>query len=102
VIRQASALLTIHELNHQPRRCLRGQTACEQFAGAKRNLGGYTRRRRKEMFEQISELAMRKMLKLPVRPEGCPDTLWRRAVETWLQQHEIIAISQPKSVTQFP
>jgi transposase InsO family protein len=96
------ALLTIHELNHQPRRCLRGQTACEQFAGAKLNLGGYTRRRRKEMFEQISELAMTKMLELPVRPQGCTDTIWRRAVETWLQQQEIITISEPKSVTQFP
>jgi transposase InsO family protein len=96
------ALLTIHDLNHRPRRCLRGQTACEQFAGAKLNLGGYTRRRRKEMFEQISELAMTKMLELPVRPQGCTDTIWRRAVETWLQQHEIIMISEPKSVTQFP
>ena len=30
------------------------------------------------------------------------DAAWRRAVETWLQQNEIIAISEPKSVTQFP
>jgi transposase InsO family protein len=96
------ALLTVHELNHRPRRCLRGQTACEQFAGAKHNLRGYTRRRRKEIFEQIGELAMTIMLEQPVRSQGRADAVWRRAVETWLQQNEIITISEPKSVTQFP
>lgn len=96
------ALLTVHELNHRPRRCLRGHTACEQFAGAKHNLRGYTRRSRKEIFEQIGELAMTIMLEQPVRTQGCSDAAWRRAVETWLQQHEIITISEPKSVTQFP
>jgi len=96
------ALLTAHHLNHKPRRCLRGQTACEQFAGAKTNLRGYTRRRRKEMFEQIRELAMNLMLEQPARTQSHADAAWRRAVETWLQQNEIIMISEPKSVTQFP
>src|SRR2546428_8911839 len=56
------AALTVHELNHRSRRCLRGVTACEQFASAKWTLRGYTRRGRKEMFEQISESAMKIML----------------------------------------
>jgi transposase InsO family protein len=94
--------VTVHELNHRPRRCLRGHTACEQFAGARTNLRGYTRRRRKEIFEQISELAMKLMLEQPVRTQGHADAAWRRAVETTLQQLEIITISEPKSVTQFP
>jgi transposase InsO family protein len=96
------ALLATHELNHRPRRCLRGHTACEQFAGAKCNLRDYTRRDRKEIFEQIGELAMTIMLEQPLRTQGCTDAVWRRAVETWLLQHEIITISKPKSVTQFP
>ena len=96
------AMLTVHELNHKPRRCLRGQTACEQFAGAKANLRGYTRRRRKEIFEQISELAMKLMLEQPARTQPHADATWRQAVETWLLQNEIITISEPKSVTQFP
>jgi transposase InsO family protein len=96
------AMLAVHELNHRPRRCLRGHTACEQFAGAKLNLRGYTRRRRKEMFEQIREQAMKLMLDQPVRNQGHADTAWRRAVETWLQQQRIITILEPKSVTQFP
>src|ERR1017187_560068 len=95
------ALLTAHELNHRPRRCLRGQTACEKFAGAKANLRSYTRRRRKEIFEQIRELAMNIMLEQPARTQGHADAAWRQAVETWLQQHGIITISEPKSVTQF-
>lgn len=96
------ALLTVHELNHRPRRCLRGSTACEKFAGATANLRGYTRRRRKECFEQIRELAMKNMLEPPARSQGHADAAWRHAVETWLQQQGIITILEPKSVTQFP
>ena len=92
----------VHDLNHRPRRCLRGQTACMQFAGANQNLSGYTRRRRKELFDLIYELAMKIMLEQPVRVQGHADAAWRLAVETWLQQNEIITISEPKSVTQFP
>jgi transposase InsO family protein len=95
-------LWTIHELNHRPRRCLHGQTACQQFAGAKPNLREYTPRRRKELFESIREQAMQSMLESPVRTQGHADAVWRRAVETWLLQNEIITISQPKTVTQFP
>jgi len=93
---------TVHDLNHRPRRCLHGQTACVQFAGAKQNLSEYTRHRRKELFDQIRELAMKIMLEQPVRSQGHADAAWRLAVETWLQQTEIITISEPKSVTQFP
>jgi transposase InsO family protein len=92
----------VHDLNHHPRRCLRGHTACEQFAGAKHNLSGYTRRRRKELVKQIHELAMNIMLEQPVQTQGHADVAWRRAVETLLQQQGIIAILEPKSVTQFP
>jgi len=94
--------MTVHELNHRARRCLRGKTACEMFARAKTNLRGYTRRRRKEIFDHISELAMKQLLEQPVCSQAQADAAWRRAVETTLQQLEIITISQPKSVTQFP
>ena len=94
--------LAVHDLNHHPRRCLQSHTACEKFAGAKQNLRGYTRRKRKEFFEQISELAMNNMLESPVRAQGHADAAWRRGVETWLQQNEIITISEPKTVTLFP
>ena len=91
----------VHELNHRPRRCLRGHNACELFASAKQNLRGYTGRVRKETIQRIRELAMKIMLEQPVRTQGHADAAWRRAVETWLQQTEIITISEPKSVTQF-
>lgn len=91
----------VHDLNHRPRRCLRGHNACEQFAGAKQNLRGYTRRRRKELVERIHELAMNIMLEQPVRTQGHADVAWRLAVETLLQQEGIISILEPKSVTQF-
>jgi transposase InsO family protein len=93
--------VTVHDLNHRPRRCLRGHNACEQFAGAKPNLRGYSCRVRKEAIQRISDLAMNIMLEQPVRTQGHADAAWRRVVETWLQQNEIITISEPKSVTQF-
>ena len=96
------AALTVHDLNHRPRRCLRGHTACEMFAGAKHHRRGYTARQRKDAFDWISELAMNLMLEQPARTRGHADAAWRQAVETWLQQHGIITISEPKSVTQFP
>jgi len=100
--RPSQVALAVHELNHRPRRCLRGHTACEQFAGAKQTRRGYTRRQRKEMFKQISELAVKLMLQQPVHTQGHADAAWRRAVETWLLQQRIITILEPKSVTQFP
>jgi|WetSurMetagenome_2_1015567.scaffolds.fasta_scaffold35135_2 transposase InsO family protein len=92
----------VHELNHRPRRCLRGRSACEKFAGAKQNLRAYTARVRKEAFERIRDQAMKIMVEQPGRTQGHADAAWRRAVETWLLQNEIITISQPKTVTPFP
>jgi transposase len=94
--------LIVHDLNDRPRRCLRGQTACERLAGAKQNMRGYTRRRRKELVEQIHELAMKIMVEQPVRTQGHADVAWRLAVESLLQQEGIISILEPKSVTQLP
>lgn len=54
------------------------------------------------MFEQVSELAMKIMLEQPVRTHGHADAARRRAVESWLQRAGVIAVSEPKSVTQFP
>jgi len=45
---------------------------------------------------------MNLMLEQPARAQGHADAAWRQAVDTWLQQHGIITISQPKSVAQFP
>jgi transposase InsO family protein len=96
------AALAVHELNHRPRRSLRRQTACEQFAGAKFNLRGYTRRVRKEAFDQITASAMKMIHDNVVRTQLTADAAWRRAVETWLQTEELITLVQPKTVTRFP
>ena len=74
--------------------------AGEQFPGAKRNLRGYSRCMRKAV-EQIGERAMKIILELPVHIQGHAATACRLALETLLLQSEIIAISQPNTVTQF-
>jgi hypothetical protein len=42
------------------------------------------------------------MLEQSAHTQVHADATWRRAVETTLQQLEIITISEPKTVTQFP
>jgi hypothetical protein len=99
VVHPGLAALAVHDLNHRPRRSLHGHTACEMFASAKCNRRAYTARRRKECYETMRELAQ---AILNVGPVRTPATAWRQAVETWLIRNEIITISNPQSVTQFP
>ena len=42
------------------------------------------------------------LARMLVRTTLHADAAWRRAVETWLQRAGIIAVSELKSVTQFP
>ena len=44
-----------HDLNHQPRRCLQGRTACRVYFGDRRLR--YTRRQRKKVYHWIRDLA---------------------------------------------
>lgn len=98
----ATVTQTVHQLNHRPRRCLRGKTACRQFADANRNLSEYTRRMRKENYDRLREQAQSKIAQQPACTQAGIDAIWRRTVQTWLLETGIIAIPEPKSVTQFP
>ena len=66
--------------------------ACEAFAGAKAHRQAYTRRKRKETLDEITELAK-------TITETLAQTNHRRdhaasclAVETWLQQNGVITV----------
>jgi hypothetical protein len=96
------AAFAVHHLNHQPRRSLRGHTACEIFASANRNPRDYNRAQRKEILETLHELAEDNLRNSPVPTPIQRVAAWRHTVESWLQQQRILTIHPPKSVTPFP
>jgi hypothetical protein len=95
---QGWAEVLAHELNHRPRRCLDGQVACRVFQDARSALKAYTRRKRREVFEEINELTRRLMESRSVRTQRQAEAARRLAVETWLQSHGVITITQNKKV----
>jgi hypothetical protein len=50
------AELLAHALNHRPRRSLQGHVACRVFQDARPALQAYTRRKRREVFDEINAL----------------------------------------------
>jgi len=95
---QGWAEVLAHELNHRPRRCLDGQVACRVFQDARSALKAYTRRKRREIFEEINELTRMLMESRSVRTQRQAETARRLAVETWLQSNGVITITQNKRV----
>jgi hypothetical protein len=95
---QGWAEVLAHDLNHRPRRCLGGQVACRVFQEARSALKAYTRRRRREVFEEINELSRMLMESRSVRTQRQAEAARRLAVETWLQSNGVITITQNRKV----
>jgi hypothetical protein len=95
---QGWAEVLAHDLNHRPRRCLVGQVACQVFQEARSALKAYTRRKRREVFEDINDLTRRLMQARAVHTQRQAETARRLAVETWLQSNGVITITQNKQV----
>jgi transposase InsO family protein len=95
---QGWAEVLAHDLNHRPRRCLAGQVACQVFQEARSALKAYTRRKRREVFEEINDLTRRLMQARAVHTQRQAETARRLAVETWLQSNGVIPIMQNKQV----
>ena len=87
-----------HDLNHRPRRCLGGQVACRVFQDARQALKAYTRRKRREVFEEINELTRTLLQVRAVHTQRQAETTRRLAVETWLQCNGVITITQNRKV----
>ena len=95
---QGWAEVLAHDLNHRPRRCLGGQVACRVFQEARSALKAYTRRRRREVFEEINDLTRRLMQARAVHTRRQAETARRLAVEVWLQSNGVITITQNRKV----
>ncbi|HEY0722476.1 MAG TPA: transposase family protein [Pyrinomonadaceae bacterium] len=88
-----AAEVTAHELNHQPRRCLKGRTACAAFFDEAQRLR-WTRRQRATIFRLLLHNFGVLMGNMPNRPHTRPATLWRVTVETWLRRQGLIRVRQ--------
>jgi transposase InsO family protein len=85
--------VTVHDLNHRPRRCLKGRTACAVFHDAAQRLR-WQPRQRKEIFRLLLH-QFGAMIGKPVNGNHpSPATLWRVTVESWLRCQGLIAVRQ--------
>jgi transposase InsO family protein len=96
--------LTAHELNHQPRRCLNGRTACAVFHEDAQRLR-WTRRQRQTIFRLLLQQFGQIVGSMAKDDHRAPATLWRVTVESWLRCQGLIAVRQnqkPNVSTSFP
>ena len=95
---------TAHELNHRPRRCLRGRTACAVFHDGAQRLR-WTKRQRQTIFRLLLLQFGAMIEKTAKGHHPGPATLWRVTVENWLRCQKLIVIRQnqkPNVSTAFP
>jgi hypothetical protein len=84
-----------HDLNHQPRRCLGGKTACRAYFGGPRIR--YPRRKRASVYRFIQDLAAEvatRAGKSVITP-----TAWRVAARQWLVKNGMIRIQKAGEVS---
>jgi hypothetical protein len=84
-----------HDLNHQPRRCLGGKTACRAYFGGPRIR--YPRRKRASVYRFIQDLAAEvatRAGKSVITP-----TAWRVAARQWLVKNGLIRIQKAGEVS---
>jgi len=81
-----------YDLNHLPRRSLKGKVPCQIFFTEK---GGvkFSKRKRREIFEWIKQLSYAIMVGLGKSSKRAADAAWRMAVESWLQVNGYINVS---------
>jgi hypothetical protein len=84
-----------HDLNHQPRRCLGGKTACRVYFGGPRIY--YPRRKREAVYRDIQQLAAEVSTRAG-KPVITP-TAWRVAAKQWLLKNRLIRIQKPGNVS---
>lgn len=90
---QPWAEIRAHDRNHRVRRILGRRTPCEVFFGGKSALRIYDRRRRKGVYDEIVETALRIAEKLDEDVDLTRTAAWRVSVENWLRRNGAISVS---------
>jgi len=90
--------LAICKLNEQFRRSLHGHSADWSFETGVTRQREYSRRHRKEVFEEMIVLAKVALTEPGGKKPLSPAAAWRLAVQTWLQFHGMITIATERKV----
>ncbi|MFC1876844.1 hypothetical protein ACFL2E_06195 [Thermodesulfobacteriota bacterium] len=85
---------TANELNHKPRRCLKGQTACRAYFG--NNRMRYNKRERKSIYNWICDLAVE--ISILAGKKTISPVAWRVAAKQWLVKNGLIRIQRAGKV----
>lgn len=93
-----AAEVTAHELNHRPRRCLKGRTACAVFHDQAQRLR-WNKRQRQEIFRLLLQRFGAMIGKTAKGHQPSPVTMWRVTVESWLRCQGLIVIRQNQNVS---
>lgn len=97
--------LTAHDLNHRPRRCLQGRTACAVFHDEAQRLR-WNRHQRKAIFRLLRQKFGRTIGSLPNDDRRRRHaSAWRSTVEHWLRCQNLITVrlnQKPKVSPHFP
>jgi hypothetical protein len=89
------AEVAAHDLNHQPRRCLAGMTACQAYFGVRRVR--YPGRRRKAVYRWIRDLAAE--ISIRAGKKRIAPAAWRVAAKQWLVKNGMIRIERTGKVS---
>jgi transposase InsO family protein len=98
LVMSLAAEVTAHELNHRPRRCLKGRTACAVFHDEAQRLR-WTKRQRQTTFRLLLQQFGAMIGKTAKGHQPSPATLWRVTVESWLRCQGLIVIRQNQNVS---
>jgi transposase InsO family protein len=84
---------SVHELNHRPRRCLKGRCACAVFHDDAQRLR-WNLRQRQTIFRLLFQHFGQMIGSTAKEHHPRAATLWRLTVETWLRRQGLIVIRQ--------
>jgi transposase InsO family protein len=90
--------VTTHDLNHRPRRCLKGRTACAVFHDESEQKH-WDKRQRKEIFRLLLQRFGAMIGNTANGHHPRPATLWRVSVESWLRCQNLIVVRKNKNVS---
>lgn len=83
-----------HEVNHLRRASLAGLSACYTLEQARPFMQAITRSYRKEVYEEITALAVDIVAELGEDTARARETAFRYAAETWMQLNNMIRVTQ--------
>lgn len=88
-----------HELNHKPRKALKGNHACYELASSKKR--AFNKKERRAIYDCICNLTNDILCSINYPKANTFEKAWRIAVEYWLQKENFISISRNKKVLPY-